>query len=646
MSPLLLILLVMALAITQALAGGRQIALCLPGYALLVLAALLSFWPRRRTLIPRAATECLIAAILFFSYVSIRAVFSPEPYLARTDLYTAMAGMAVYLLVALNITSSRWRMLLVGAILALAMANCAIGAIQFFKGQEFMPIPFLPRPSYGSRASGFYGYPNHLSCFLQIALFLGLSIALWSRSAPWVKILVGYICIMLLLGIIITGSRGGYISTTIGLLVFALLSLVLVGKLASGRLIGLLFAGLLVVGGVGWGVKHVMGKSAFLQTRAEETLTVDAARMRLWQAAWKQFRVSPVVGTGSGTYLYYGRQFRNPALHSDPVHAHNDYFELLGEYGIIGIICAVIFLETHLRRGWSSITERIENGGNFQTLGSNSMALTIGALSAASAVLTFCLLDFSLHMPANVLAAAAVFGLLATPGEGADTVHQDEELGWPPFLRLILPALGVLMIVRILPTARAEYYTERTRRILADWHRSLSPELNQEMEGLARLGLTWDPHNPELYAAIAEAQSTQGDLAPEGPIRDKFYNETVEYYRKALEFAPGDVGYMLGLISALDMAGRYAEADPLAERALELDPRGGGTRTVVANLLFSEHKYDESEAQYKEGIRYGSWQAGQAGVNNIEQLRKEGKIPPPSTPTAPTVPSPSPENPK
>lgn len=648
MSSLLLILLVLAIAATQALAGGREIVLCLPGYGFLIVAALLSWWPRRRTPVPRAATECLVAAVLFVAYVTIRAVFSPEPYLARTDLYTALAGMAVYLLVALNLTSSRWRLLLVGAILTLAIVNCAIGAIQFSKAQEFMPFAFLPRGAYGTRASGFYGYPNHLCAFLEVAFLLGLSVAIWSRCASWIRVVTGYICLMTLLGILITGSRGGYISVTVGILVFVLLSLVLVGKLASGRLFGVLFAGLLIIGGVGWGLKEVVQKSAFLQTRADTTLTVDASRMRLWQAAWKQFRLSPVVGTGSGTYLYYGRQFRNPAIITDPVNAHNDYFELLGEYGILGIICAVIFLETHLRRGWNSITDRIEEGASFQGIGSNSLALTVGALSAAAAILTYCLLDFTLHMPANVLTLAAVFGLLATPGEGPDGASEDEEPGWPPFLRLALPALGILIAIRILPTAQAEYYAERTRALLRDWHRALSPELNQQMEGFARLGLMSDPHNPELYAAIAESQSAQGDLASESAAKEKFHAGTVEYYRKAHEAAPGNVGYVVGLISALDSAGRSTEADSLVERALQLDPNGGGTHTVIAHHLLSEGKLDEAAAEYQLAIHFGSWGGGQAGLKMIEQQRKEGKAGTPIPPTSatPATSIPSAENPK
>ena len=98
-----------------------------------------------------------------------------------------------------------------------------------------MPFAYLPRADYGTRASGFYGYPGHLSGFLEMALMLGLGLTFWSRLAPWVKMLIGYVCGMCLLGILITGSRGGYISTAVGLLVFGLLSLVSIGRLAPGH---------------------------------------------------------------------------------------------------------------------------------------------------------------------------------------------------------------------------------------------------------------------------------------------------------------------------------------------------------------------------------------------------------------------------
>ncbi|MEI9897769.1 MAG: hypothetical protein WDN28_28910 [Chthoniobacter sp.] len=81
-----------------------------------------------------------------------RALLSPEEYLARTDLFAALAATALYLVVALSPhflkiapPGGRWTA-------RAALANCLIGAVQFFKGQQFMPFPFLPRP--GLRSAG------------------------------------------------------------------------------------------------------------------------------------------------------------------------------------------------------------------------------------------------------------------------------------------------------------------------------------------------------------------------------------------------------------------------------------------------------------------------------------------------------------
>ncbi|MDR3400873.1 MAG: O-antigen ligase family protein [Chthoniobacter sp.] len=632
MNIFLLILVVLALAITQVLAGGRQVFLCLPAYGLLALAAILSFWPRRRAYIPRGATECLCAALIFCAYISVRALLSPESYLARTDLYAALSTTVLYLVIVLNVTSSRLRPWLVGGLLALALANCAVGAVQVLKGQNFMLFPFLPRSNYETRASGFYGYPNHLSGFLEMALLLGLGFTFWSRWPAWAKMLAGYACAMCLLGILFTGSRGGYISVAVGLLVFLLLNLVLIGKLAKGRVFISILAGLILIAAAAWGVRQVMAKSFLVNSRSNETLTVDVSRMRLWQAAWQQFRLSPAVGTGSGTYLYYGRQFRSPGLQTDPIHAHNDYFELLAEYGIIGIICAVIFIETHLRRGWNSFSRRLKDGAQWEGMGSNSLALNVGALSAAAACLVHCLLDFNLHMPANLFTAAVVFGLLANPGDGREGSGAEESPGLPPFLRLVLPALGILFAVRLAPTAPAEYFTERTRLLLADGHRFTSTEPNEWMVMFAKRGLQSDPRNPELYYAMGQAQSTLGDLTKDPAKQKAFYAESIENYMHALEYAPGNVFNYLALGWTLDSAERFTESQPLYEHAVTLDPRSGYVHNAYADHLVTIGKLDEAAAQFQLGDRFGDHLGAQIGRREIEEARKQSKEKGPGTP--------------
>jgi tetratricopeptide (TPR) repeat protein len=301
---------------------------------------------------------------------------------------------------------------------------------------------------------------------------------------------------------------------------------------------------------------------------------------------------------------------------------------LLAEYGIIGVFAAMIFLETHLRRGWSSFTGRISRGADFQGMSSNSLALTIGSLSAAAACLMHSLLDYNLHMPANLLTAALIFGMLASPGERPEASASEEEPGFPPFLRLALPALGILIAVRIAPTAPAEYYAYRTSSILSDWHRSASVEPNQEMEALARRGLAWDPHNPELLFALAEAQAAQGDFAAAPQEKERLYTEAVESYRRTLEYAPGDVHFVLALAMTLDSLRRFSESDPHFARALSMDPSGGITHNLVGHHFLKQGKYAEAKAQFRQGMQFGALEAGQSGLDQVEEAQRGGSTPP------------------
>jgi O-antigen ligase len=561
---------------------------------------------------------------------------SPERYLAKDDLYLALGALTLYSLVALNLTSSKWRGALVTFLLALATVNCAIGVVQYFTHHAQTPLQIIPLPEYIPRIGGFYGYPNHLAGFLEITLMLGLSMAFWSRWPVWGKLLCAYICLMCLAAIVATGSRSGYIACTLGLLVFSLLSLVLVGKLAPGRIIGFFFAGLILLAAAGLGAKMLVAKNFQLHWRAEKTLTIDVTRVRLWQAAWQQFRLHPAIGTGSGTYSIYGRQFRSPALQTDPVHAHSDYFELLAEYGIVGLIAAVIFLETHLRTGWTSFRRRLSDRGG-TGMNSNSLALNVGALAATAACLVHCMLDFTLHNGANVLVMAFVFALLGSPGAGPEAAHTEEESGsdFPAFLRLALPVLGVIITLGVLPSAPAEYYAERARILLTDWHVLTEPEVAQRLQSLAQRGLNFAPRNPELYFYLGRACSSLADLSTDPSAKEEYRNQAIAAFDKAVEFAPRDENYILLKADELDAAKRFAEADPLFDRALELDPKSSNVINALARHLERQGKLDAAIGKYREAMRLGGGMVAQLGLERIAEEQKAkgpGAAPEPESP--------------
>src|SRR6185503_18504036 len=159
----------------------------------------------------------------------------------------------------------------------------------------------------------------------------------------------------------------------------------------------------------------------------------------------------------------YGRQFRTTLVKVDPVYVHNDYLQLLAEYGIIAAVLFLGFLIVHLYCGWNSFRRlglhRVERSGRFF---SNAMALQIGALCAVIAYVVHSIFDFNLHIPANLLLMAFVFGILANPGVermGSPEKPRGVAMMW----RLIAPALAIVIAVQCFRLLPGEYYTERAR---------------------------------------------------------------------------------------------------------------------------------------------------------------------------------------
>ena len=565
-----------ALGLIQILIGGTRLIYSIPGYALLALVGLLTIFSLgKRT--PRPDQLCLLSAATFFGYILIRNLFSPVAYVARPDLYSVLGGLTVYFFIACVCTSAKARSGLVFFLLALGLVHVVIGAIQFRDGNNFMLIPFLGRFDYGRRASGFYVCPNHLAGLLEVLAIFAISLVCWSRFPAWSKLLVGYSTAVCFLGIVLTGSRGGYASTIIGLLVFAVLSLIVLRR-SSRRLFW-------CVGGLGAVVALVLAvvtvffvhKSDFLTQRAQNIFDSTPVRLDLWHAAIQQWKAQPWIGTGSGTYLYYGRLFRTERMQQDPIDAHNDYLHLLAEYGAVGGALFLFFLCAHLRAGWKSFRR---SGPQHVTvvpdLLNDGLALNIGALASVGAYMAHSVVDFNLHIPANALLLAFVFGLLANAGvEQRD--ERDEAtmsiLSW----RILLPVLGLVVMVQCFRLLPAEYFSERARTA----QRDDQPEI---AAAFASRGLQTEKENPNLYLCLASARFTICDRLSDLQARVQCYAEPVTLLEKARALAPTDRNVLVQLALGYDAVHRYPEAERIFYEAKKSDPK-----SVYLDQIYKSH---------------------------------------------------------
>jgi len=570
------ILLIGALLSIQVLIGGTRLLFALPAYGLLGIIGVLSL-SSFRSVKPLPDQFCLWSALVFFGYILVRAIFSPAPYLARFDIYSVIAGLVLYFFIACVLTSAKARMWILACLLAAALVHVFVGVIQFTGGNNFMPISFLQRFDYGRRASGFYICPNHLAGLLEVLGIFGLSMVCWSRWPVWSKLLLGYATVACYAGVLLSGSRGGYLSTAASILIFGVLSAGIL-RAAGARTFLRLGIPIALAAVIAMGAAALLiHRSEDLKDRTRNIVDNKDIRLDLWQAAIEQWKLEPLLGTGSRTYQFYGRQFRTEQMQRDPIYAHNDYLQLLSDYGIVGLGTFALFLVPHLRQGLR-VARRMGGkrvAASFR-LASNTMALNMGALGAIAAYLVHSVFDFNLHIPANALLMAFVFGIITNPGIQFD--NSDRKSGSSIiFWKLLLAVAAAILLVQVWRFAPGEYFAEKARISLRD-NRYFSAV------AFASEGLKHEKEDPNLFYYLGRAKTLAGDAQANPEAKRSFYEAALGAFEMARKLVPLDEVYVLELAFTYDALTRFEEAEWMYNEALGLDPK-----STSAKLYYTTH---------------------------------------------------------
>ncbi len=563
-----LALLTAALVLIQCLIGGTRLAYSFPAYALVGLAAGLSLFSFRKPTV-KPAPLCLYSTLLLAGYVVVRAWFSPNAYLSQADAFLAVGALGVYLLTALYLPQTLHRNWLVGALFAVAIAHIIVGALQFKDGAGFMLFGFTRGGAYGSRASGMLVCPNHLAGFLEAMALLALSIAFWGRWRLPTKMAAGYMALFCFVGVAMTGSRGGYLSCVVGLLAFAALSLWIVWIYDRQRFVLTVVATVLAVGLLLTGAVQFMQHSTVMKQRMSQIETAsEDIRWYNWLAAIDQFKTSPLLGTGAGTHLYYGRLFRRPQIQVDPEHSHNDYLEMLAEYGIVGEALAIFFLVVHIARGLALArqvtTRRICNIPGMG--GSDTLALLVGGLSAVAALLAHSVVDFNLHIPGNALLFAFFFAVLGS--SGMEKISEERASRPEAFARGVLALAGMGLLATVTLRYEAEYLSNRAR--VAFEHGEL-----EECTECAERAIEKNPANPQTYFFLGEACRATGAMLVGYETRQNYFNQAIEAYRKGINYFPQNENLWIRLGQCLDATEAFDQAQQAYLNAIASDPNLG-----------------------------------------------------------------------
>lgn len=611
---LILALLMAALLVLEVLIGGARLAFGAAGTGLIGLAAVLAVLPGWRTT-GHPNRPAVLATTLFAVYVLARNRFSEVEYIGRLHFFIIAGSLAVYLLFAFVLTRPQDRKIFFGFAIALCVLQLVPAAVQFFGQDGWMPLPFAQRRlgNWPGRVSGFFISPNNFAGLVEMGALLAAALAFLGRMSKVWRVLLLVAALGCAAGTLASGSRGGYIGLGAGVfaLVVLLLSVWTHGRGASRRALlpAAALGGLMLALAATW---WVIAEDPYLSDRIQQISRPEDLRPMLWSSALQQFQLSPLFGTGGFSFLYYGRLFRDPSVQGDPIHVHNDYLQLLADYGWLGALLFAAVLVLHAVNGTRSFAQLRREVG---AVGGSSdrLALLAGCLSVLVAYLAHSVVEFNVQLPLNALVVAAVLAALANPGapERAGEVHEPLG-GLDVAVQTALALTGAVLLTGAWRVVPGEYFVERARYALRE---------GQPAEALAwaRRGLAGSQDNPELcyHAGEAALQLAFASPAEAASLR----TEAVGHFAGGLRAFPYDTRLALKLAQAQAATGDYWGASESLVYAEQLDPNSGFVPAFRGIVEYWSGDLEAARAAFEAAVTAGG--GGAALARQGLQLIKE-----------------------
>ena len=428
------------------------------------------------------------------------------------------------------------------------------------------------------------------------------------------------------------------------------------GRRLTVLLFALMAAGVLGTGGLAWSqLETKFGEGGVFRNLN--------GRTELWSRAQEQWQEAPILGTGARSFEYYEPSYRNMETdwitwHEtdiDAVFAHNDWVQLLAEYGLAGLLLAALVLGIHCWKAFAFVLtdtqQSARDGGGF--FRDHRGAIVMGALCGMIAFAIHCMADFQMHIGVNAVLAAAVLGLMANPGQSARGKAEEAELPAQPQPAKITAILAAAVPAAALgwcfiPWAVGDYNFQMAKGIYL--RATDSPEEYFIAAAMMQRAVDADPKNYEAWNHWGFAEAGSAMLLAQAPaVQQQFLRKSLDRFKVAHRLYPQNANISANIGRTLDGLGRFEEAEGWWKKALQW---GDGSRLIhwyFADHLFAMGRYEEALEHYWSALHKHSpegWKRKkiQEGIDRCEKAikarneRKAAPAPPPPPPVAPPLP--------
>ena len=318
----------------------------------------------------------------------------------------------VYFMVTYALPEEPEKKVLAFALFGLGLAETVYGLLVFISEKPLLHLSWLELPPPSAYVSGTFLNHNHFAGLMSMAICLGFGLITsvgrrgQARSEQIAeRVVLAIPCAAMLLGLILSLSRGGWVSFLLAIPFFLALFWWNAHPLWS-RVIAVAMVMVLVVLVFILRVNRepLLQRLATLDTLyyQPEEMTLGN-RLTLWKSSLAMIRDHPWSGTGWGTYrsVYPAYRLGNTLQGVD--FAHNGYLQIAAGMGLPGLGFFLLFLVMLFWEGFRVIASQ----------GKDFWALAMpGILAGLFAILVHEVVDFNLMLPSNLIFFFSLAGIV------------------------------------------------------------------------------------------------------------------------------------------------------------------------------------------------------------------------------------------
>ena len=507
-------------------------------------------------------------------------------FVTYNELLKLLAYAALYFLVINSVKDQKRINILIYVLVGMGLFQVIYGIVQTYSGSQKI---WWWTNIYGKGwVTGTYINRNHLAGFLEMLLpicfgfvianvkksgsrqkYHDYSVSRLKRFKNWFFsgeekpkiILFFFMGIVLGLGLLLAGSRGGIISFGISMFCMIFLFAFKNGYRKYG-IIAACLCMLIMAYGLHIGIEKTLDRF--------EHIGHLYNRFEISKSVVPMIKDFPVFGTGWGNFMYMSSRYTLPQ-YSDRLilgNAHNDWLEMASESGMVGVIIFIGALLVYLFR---SIKLWFRREDSFAT------GLGVGVIFAVIAISIHSFFDFNMHIPANPMALSVIMAI------GFLSLHIDRHSTYDRFfyktksvsinsrfslivLFIVVILTGFLMLNKITGQLIAEAYCS------TELNSTLNREKNPRLEDIKK-AIEYDSSNAEYYYNLAHYYRRLPFESEDSRI--EINEEIIKNLEKAVLLNPvnGIYWYDLGVgYSYKDYEGSryYSEWLPRVDKAFQM----------------------------------------------------------------------------